>query len=63
MNAFKPEELDECFERNSEGMLKNMMIHEIALMCTYNGVAVDTIAEACPSSCLYLYRDTIAAIR
>ena len=28
-NAYKPEELDECFERNSEGMLKNMAVHEL----------------------------------
>ena len=28
-NAYKREELDECFERNSEGMLKNMAVHEL----------------------------------
>jgi hypothetical protein len=44
-NAYKPEELDECFERNSEGMLKNMAVHELALLVTYYGVAVDTIAK------------------
>ena len=30
-NAYKEEELGECFERNAEGMLKNMAIHELAL--------------------------------
>ncbi|KAL9180267.1 hypothetical protein ACHAXT_008237 [Thalassiosira profunda] len=38
-----PESLGECFERNSEGMLKNMAIHELALAVTYYGVGVDTI--------------------
>ena len=28
-NAYKEEELPECFERNAEGMLKNMAIHEV----------------------------------
>ena len=28
-NAYKEEELGECFERNAEGMLKNMAIHEV----------------------------------
>ena len=37
------EELSECFERNSEGMLKNMAIHELAICVTYYGVTVDTI--------------------
>lgn len=44
-NNYKPEELPECFERNAEGMLKNMAIHELALLVTYYGVTVDTIAE------------------
>ena len=38
------ESLGECFERNAEGMLKNMAIHELALAVTYYGVTVDTIA-------------------
>jgi hypothetical protein len=29
-NNYDISDLDECFERNSEGMLKNMAIHEIA---------------------------------
>ena len=37
------EELSECFERNAEGMLKNMAIHELAILVTYYGVTVDTI--------------------
>jgi len=48
MNAYEPDQLDECFERNSEGMLKNMMIHELALLCTYYDVTVDNIAEVHP---------------
>jgi len=37
------EALSECFERNAEGMLKNMAIHEIAICVTYYGVTVETI--------------------
>ncbi|KAL7540499.1 hypothetical protein ACHAXR_010160, partial [Thalassiosira sp. AJA248-18] len=40
-----PESLGECFERNSEGMLKNMAIHEIAIGVTFYGVSVDSIAS------------------
>jgi len=40
-----PESLGECFERNSEGMLKNMAIHELALAVTFYGVSVDSIAS------------------
>jgi predicted dehydrogenase len=42
-NAYKKEELPECFERNAEGMLKNMAIHELALLATFYGVRVDNI--------------------
>lgn len=44
-NAYEDsdESLGECFERNSEGMLKNMAIHELALMVSFYGVSVDTI--------------------
>ena len=41
----EPKELAECFERNAEGMLKNMAIHELAILVTYYGVTVDTIAS------------------
>lgn len=44
-NNYAPEQLDECFERNAEGMLKNMAIHELAILVTYYGVTVDTIAS------------------
>lgn len=44
-NAYKPSELGECFERNAEGMLKNMAIHELALLVTYYGVRADNIAS------------------
>jgi len=47
-NAYKEEELGECFERNAEGMLKNMAIHELALLATYYGVTVDNIASVTP---------------
>jgi len=42
-NAYKPAELPECFERNAEGMLKNMAVHECALLVTYYDVSVDNI--------------------
>jgi len=42
-NAYKSTELDECFERNAEGMLKNMAVHELALLVSFYGVSVDTI--------------------
>jgi predicted dehydrogenase len=38
------DQLAECFERNSEGMLKNMAIHELAIVVTYYDVTVDSIA-------------------
>ena len=44
-NTYEPtaESLGECFERNSEGMLKNMAIHELALLVSFYDVAVDNI--------------------
>ena len=54
-NAYTPAELPECFERNSEGMLKNMAVHELALLVTFYGVKSDNIASVVPdkefSSC------------
>ena len=46
-NAYEntPESLGECFERNKEGMLKNMAIHELALLVSFFDVKVDTIAK------------------
>ena len=44
-NAYKADELGECFERNAEGMLKNMAIHELALAATFYGVTADSIAD------------------
>lgn len=35
--------LGECFERNAEGMLKNMVIHELALLVSFYDVSVDNI--------------------
>lgn len=40
-----PKELAECFERNAEGMLKNMAIHELAVLVTFYGVTADGIAK------------------
>jgi len=44
-NAYEnsPESLGECFERNAEGMLKNMAIHELALLVSFYDVSVNTI--------------------
>lgn len=44
-DCFTPEMLDECFERNAEGMIKNQMVHEIVTLITYNGLTADTIEE------------------
>lgn len=46
-NAYEntPESLGECFERNAEGMLKNMAIHELALLVSFYDVSVDNIAS------------------
>jgi len=46
-NAYEntPESLGECFERNAEGMLKNMVIHELALLVSFYDVSVDNIAS------------------
>lgn len=37
------ESLGECFERNAEGMLKNMAIHELALLVSFYEVTVENI--------------------
>eukprot|EP00591_Stephanopyxis_turris_P011109 CAMPEP_0195516636 /NCGR_PEP_ID=MMETSP0794_2-20130614/8147_1 /TAXON_ID=515487 /ORGANISM="Stephanopyxis turris, Strain CCMP 815" /LENGTH=402 /DNA_ID=CAMNT_0040645283 /DNA_START=60 /DNA_END=1268 /DNA_ORIENTATION=- len=44
-NAYEntAESLGECFERNAEGMLKNMAIHELALLVSFYNVSVDNI--------------------
>lgn len=44
-NSYKRDELEECFSRCSEGMLKNMAIHELALLVTFFGVTVNSIKE------------------
>jgi predicted dehydrogenase len=44
-NSYKRNELAECFSRNAEGMLKNMAIHELALLVSFFGVTVDTVKE------------------
>lgn len=49
-NAYKEDELPECFERNAEGMLKNMAIHELALLATFYDVTVENIKEVTPDT-------------
>ena len=44
-NDYTKENLGECFSRNSEGMLKNMAIHEIALACQFWGMRADNIKD------------------
>jgi predicted dehydrogenase len=46
-NAYEntPESLGECFERNREGMLKNMAIHELALLVSFFDVSVENIEK------------------
>lgn len=44
-NPYKTEELDSCFEINSEGMLKNMAIHELMLAITFFGVTVSSLKD------------------
>ena len=57
-NAYKKDELPECFERNNEGVLKNMAIHELAILVTFYNVTVETIAavtiDKVYTSCLTL---------
>mmetsp|Transcript_143188 Transcript_143188/g.249723 ORF Transcript_143188/g.249723 Transcript_143188/m.249723 type:complete len:412 (+) Transcript_143188:62-1297(+) len=47
-NSYKPDQLEDCFARGQEGMLKNMMIHELTLVATYFGVTVKTLAALEP---------------
>lgn len=49
-NNYSKDQLGECFERNSEGMLKNMAIHELALLVTFYNVTTDTIVEVVADS-------------
>eukprot|EP00559_Dactyliosolen_fragilissimus_P004029 CAMPEP_0184859358 /NCGR_PEP_ID=MMETSP0580-20130426/4360_1 /TAXON_ID=1118495 /ORGANISM="Dactyliosolen fragilissimus" /LENGTH=508 /DNA_ID=CAMNT_0027355955 /DNA_START=63 /DNA_END=1589 /DNA_ORIENTATION=+ len=44
-NSYEVKDLPECFSRNAEGMMKNMAVHEMALLVTFFGVTVDTIAK------------------
>lgn len=44
-NPYTEDTLPECLERNPEGMLRNMMIHEFALLCTFYGVSTKTVKE------------------
>jgi len=42
-NAYTVDQLPECFFRNSEGMLKNMAVHELALAVTFYGVTSENM--------------------
>jgi len=42
------EALDECFERNAEGMMKNMMCHELMVLISYYGLKTDCIEKVVP---------------
>ena len=50
-NDYAKEDLGECFERNAEGLLKNMAIHELALAATFFGMRADTITDVDTSGC------------
>jgi len=50
-NDYAKEDLAECFERNAEGLLKNMAIHELALAATFFGMRADTIVDVDTSGC------------
>uniref|UniRef100_A0A7S1BJM4 Gfo/Idh/MocA-like oxidoreductase N-terminal domain-containing protein n=1 Tax=Corethron hystrix TaxID=216773 RepID=A0A7S1BJM4_9STRA len=43
-NSYARSELGECFARNAEGMLRNMAIHELALLVSFFGATVDNLA-------------------
>lgn len=47
-NSYTESELPECFERNSEGMMKNMLVHELALLVTFYGVTAISIKSITP---------------
>jgi len=47
-NAYARDGLAECFARNSEGMLKNMAIHELALACQFWGMRASNITDVEP---------------
>ena len=44
-NDYTKDNLGECFSRNSEGMLKNMAIHEIALACQFWGMRSTNVTD------------------
>jgi predicted dehydrogenase len=60
-NAYEntKDSLGECFERNSEGMLKNMAIHELALLVSFYDVTVENI-EKCEADKSFSSYQTLA---
>ena len=59
-NAYEstPDSLGECFERNKEGMLKNMAIHELALLVSFFDVTVENI-ESCVADADFTHHQTL----
>lgn len=47
-NSYMESQLPECFERNSEGIIKNMLVHELALLVTFYGVTASSIKSVTP---------------
>ncbi|KAJ1461682.1 hypothetical protein M885DRAFT_581705 [Pelagophyceae sp. CCMP2097] len=49
-NDYTEANLGECFERNSEGLLQNMAIHELALAASFFGMTAKTVADVAVDS-------------
>lgn len=45
LNDYTEDNLGECFMRNSEGLLKNMAIHELALAASHFGMSPESIVS------------------
>lgn len=58
-NAYKPEELGECFERNAEGLLKNMAIHELALLVSFFDCNADTLESVVADTNYSVYQTLV----
>jgi len=59
-NDYTKDTLSECFARNSEGLLKNMAIHELALAAQFFGMRADNITAVTlenPDNCECLTLD------
>mmetsp|Transcript_33054 Transcript_33054/g.105500 ORF Transcript_33054/g.105500 Transcript_33054/m.105500 type:complete len:367 (+) Transcript_33054:111-1211(+) len=59
-NDYTKDTLAECFARNSEGLLKNMAIHELALAAQFFGMRADNVTDVTleePDNCECLTLD------